>query len=64
MTKKVFDCIEMKRQVVGEAQQQVADMSVAEKIAYYKAIGDRERAIQKTAHGRCIEDLPKTGTDN
>ena len=47
MIKKTFDAIEMKRQVVSEAQQHVAGMSDAEKIAYYKAIGDRERAEQK-----------------
>jgi len=64
MTKKAFDCIKMKRKVASEAQQQVAGMSVAEKIAYYKAIGDRERAAQETARRRRVQDWPKTGTDN
>lgn len=64
MTKKRFDCIEMKRQVVSEAQQQLAGMSVAEKIAFYKDIGDRERAAQKIARLRYAPDLPKTGTDD
>ena len=48
MIKKSFDCIHMKRQVISLAQQHVAGMSDTEKIAYYKAIGDRERAAQQT----------------
>jgi hypothetical protein len=63
MTKKAFDCIEMKRQVVYQAQQRVSGMSVAEKIAYYKAIGDSERAEQDNARRQSLQDLPKTGTD-
>jgi len=62
MTGKTFDCIVMKRRVVRRAQQHVAGMSVAEKIAYYKGIGDRERAVQEAARQR--QELPKTGTDN
>lgn len=59
MTKKLIDCIEMKRQVVSEAQQKVAGMNVAEKIAYYKLIGDRERAAQETARCRHNQDWHK-----
>ena len=59
MTKKTFDCIEMKRQVVSEAQHHVAGMSDAEKIAYYKAIGDRERAEQDAARCRNAQGLKK-----
>lgn len=64
MTGKTFDCVEMKRRVVRQAQQHVAGMSVADKIAYYKAIGDRERATQEATRHRDLRELPKTGTDN
>lgn len=59
MTKKTFDCIEMKRQIVSKAQQHTADMSDAAKIAYYKAIGDRERAKQDAARNRYAQELKK-----
>lgn len=64
MTKKRFDCTEMKRKVVSEAQQHTAGMNVAEKIAYYKAIGDRERAAQQNIRRQYSPYLPKTGTDD
>jgi hypothetical protein len=34
---------------MSEAQTHVAGMSVAERVAYYKAVGDRERAAQAAA---------------
>ena len=59
MIKKTFDCIEMKRQVVSAAQHHIAGMSDAEKIAYYKAIGDRERAAQNVIRHRDVQQLNK-----
>ena len=56
MTKKTFDCIDMKRQIVSEAQQHVVGMSDTEKIAYYKAIGDRERTEQESARQRFAQE--------
>ena len=59
MIKKVFDCIEMKRQIVSEAQKHVAGMNDADKIAYYKALGDRERAEQYAARYRFSQKFKK-----
>ncbi|MHB9026785.1 MAG: hypothetical protein ACYC7E_21850 [Armatimonadota bacterium] len=64
MTRKTFDCVEMKREVVYQAQQHVVGMGVTEKVAYYKAIGDHERAAQDAVRHRDRQDLPKTGTDD
>jgi len=46
----------MKRRIVSEAQQHVVGMSDTEKIAYYKAIGDRERAEQEAARLRFAQE--------